>query len=122
MNEETISMILTSMAILVWAAVIAVIMTFAGSAMSAPFLVSDPWPAGGPQPDTCVATEGASQIPLGLITQGGAKSIRHDMVNIQSGEHTWAIKCENAWSESPSTPFSFAAGGPAAPTGIRLVP
>lgn len=86
-------------------------------------LVSDPWPASSPQPDTCVAHSRTSgtNIPLTLIDAApGSKALRHD-VSALLGPQDWDIVCRNAWAESLPINFRFAAGAPAAPAGLTIV-
>lgn len=90
-------------------------------AVAGPFLISDQWPDPASQPDTCTAKEtGKPDVPLALIGTA-QKSIRADMASVV-GAHTWVITCSNAWGASDPVNFTFVAGKPAAPTGIRLVP
>jgi hypothetical protein len=83
---------------------------------AAPFLYSDPWPAGS-EPDTCVAVEGAVTTPLDLV--GSPKYIKDDLSGM-TGAHTWVITCTNAWGSSSPVNFTFKAGAPTAPVGIRI--
>lgn len=95
----------------------------ASSVNAAPFLYSDPWPAEGPQPDTCTALEGASSIPLTLIDAApGSRQIKHNVGALANGAHKWQINCANAWGVSATVPFEFAVGAPTAPSGLRLAP
>ena len=108
---------------------IAIFLFVGSAAIAAPFIVSDPWPYGGLQPDTCTATEqpGPLTRDLDLFVGGaGQKSIQEDIADSVPGTHTWSIVC---WSNtggilpSPPVEFTFSIGVPlAAPTGLRIVP
>lgn len=86
-------------------------------------LTSAPWAADAAQPDTCTAHSRTSDtdIPLTLIEAApGSKALRHD-VSALRGPQDWDIVCRNAWGESPTVNFTFAAGAPAAPAGLTIV-
>jgi len=93
--------------------------------LAGPFLISDPWPATGQQPDTCTAIEQPGPTTRDLTlesTQTGLKYIREDLSDATPGAHTWSITCANQWGSSSAVPFEFAAGAPTAPAGLRLAP
>jgi hypothetical protein len=87
-------------------------------AFAAPFLYSDPWPVDS-QPDTCVAVEGATNIPLTLT--GSPVYVKHNLAGM-TGAHTWAVTCTNAWGSSSPVNFTFKAGAPTAPATLRIAP
>lgn len=92
------------------------------------FLVSDPWPAGGLQPDVCTATEqpGPTTRDLTLeVTETGSKYIHADLSNATPGHHVWSIVCRSntpGISPSPEVIFPFDVGVTPAPANLRLVP
>ena len=58
-----------------------------------------------------------------LDTEIAGNSIRiyHDMQPFNPGSHNWLVRAQNQWGVSDSLPFDFAAGNPAAASGLRLV-
>lgn len=100
--------------------ILSILLFFSLSVSAAPFLVSDPWPAAGPQPDSCKAMEGSTSIPLTLVGTT-SKSIKHDVSGIV-GKHDWDITCYNIWGNSVTVPFSFNAVVPSGAAGLRISP
>ncbi len=97
----------------------------ATAATAAPlFLVSDPWPATGPQPDTCTATPAnGNAISLTLVDAApGSRAIHHNTDALPNGPHTWSVACANVWGSSGNVPFEFVKGAPSTPAGLRLAP
>jgi len=92
------------------------------SIQAAPFIVSDPYPSTGPQPDEFVITVSGQTdpvvVPATSTTQGAM--LKWDVAGI-SGSKTITAKARNAWGESTASgPFTFTAGTPATPSGIGL--
>ena len=120
--------VLKSLAFLIWAAVMVFMVTFAGRVLAAPFVISDPWPA-GIQPDACTAYEepGPTTRDLTLeATQTGLKYIHADLANGVPGFHSWKVVC-TAEGYLPSIPVTFdftipPVACPCAPTNLRFVP
>lgn len=98
------------------------VLAMAGCA--APFLVSDPYPATGPQPDQFLVTVGTAAPVTVPATKNadGTAYLKWDVGSIGTGPKTVTAKAKNAWGESAaSAPFSFTAGAPGAAAGLRLV-
>lgn len=110
----------------------ALALSFAVSAHAAPFLLSDAWLLADslgnelPQPDTCQSVEGtAAAKPLTLLTTAtGAKYIKQDLTGTTNGSHKLTITCKsNLWGvASAPVDFSFVAGAPTLPAGLRVAP
>lgn len=94
------------------------------SAQAAPFLVSDPYPADKPQPDTFLIFISASTTPVTstpVKAADGSVSLKYDLAAIGSGPKTVKVRAKNAWGESADTaPFAFTAGSPMVPGGLGL--
>jgi len=89
---------------------------------AAPFVVSDPYPSSGPQPTEFVITVSGQSAPVIVPATSTAQGVmlKWDVAGI-SGSKTITAKARNAWGESAvSSPFTFTAGMPAAPSGIGL--
>lgn len=102
--------------------VLATLPFIAVQALAAPFLQSDPWPAGAAQPDACTATEGATTGPLTLITVNGAKQIKHDLAGATNGVHNITVTCANVWGSSPAVPFAYTKSPPGGASGLHVAP
>jgi hypothetical protein len=106
---------------------------YAGSGLSAPFLVSDPqcYDADGTLaicPDGYEYSDdgGLTWVPLGdVITPEGTISIREDLAIYadSAGTLDWEVRAVNTvWGKvSASVPFSFDTTGPGSPTGLKVV-
>lgn len=94
------------------------------TANAAPFLVCTPYPSTGAQPTEFVVTISGVTAPIvtPAVDVTGGKAMRLDLGPLNlSGAKTVTAKARNAWGESAaSSPFTFTAGGPAAPGGIGL--
>ncbi|MER2527713.1 MAG: hypothetical protein ABTR07_07285 [Candidatus Competibacter denitrificans] len=90
---------------------------------AAPFLVCDPYPATGPQPDAFLVTVGTAApvtVPATKETDGGV-ILKWDLTGIGEGAKTVKVRAKSAWGESAdSLPFAFIPGVPAPPGGIRI--
>ncbi len=89
---------------------------------ASPFLVSDPYPASGPQPTEFVISVSGTQTPVVVPATATPQGVilKWDVAGV-SGSKTLTAKARNAWGESAATPpFTFTAGTPAVPTGIGL--
>lgn len=89
---------------------------------AAPFVVSDPYPSSGPQPTEFVITVSGQSAPVIVPATSTAQGaiLKWDVAGI-SGATTITAKARNAWEESAaSSPLSFVAGAPAAPSGLGL--
>jgi hypothetical protein len=109
--------------------ILAVLLLFSGSALAAPFLVSDPL---GDQSTThCgYVVDGAAkaEIPVGTNATG-QKICKIDLAAITTGTHTavvTAIKTDPVWGRQESAPapnFTFARpSAPTAPAGMAITP
>lgn len=96
------------------------------SAQAAPFLVSDPWPASGAQPTSCVYQEGTAAEVASPIVRVSATDTRvycrWDQANITRAAHTYQVWARNQWDKSTKVPFVYSASVPGAPTGMRITP
>ena len=94
-------------------------------ALSSPFLICDPYPATGTPPTEFVVTISGVSAPIvtPAVSVTGGKAMKLDLEPLNlAGSKTVTAKARNAWGESAaSTPFSFAAGHPGAPSGLGLV-
>ena len=89
---------------------------------AAPFVISDPYPATGPQPTEFVITVSGQSAPVIVPATSAAQGtiLKWDVAGI-AGSKTITAKARNAWGESAASgPFTFTAGTPAAPSGIGL--
>ena len=89
---------------------------------AAPFVVSDPYPSSGQQPTEFVITVSGSATPavIPATTTAQGTILKWDVSGI-TGSKTITVKARNAWGESAaSSPFTFTAGTPAAPSGLGL--
>ncbi|HOS66181.1 MAG TPA: hypothetical protein PK251_15690 [Candidatus Latescibacteria bacterium] len=97
---------------------------FTGTAMAAPFVVSDPYTSGTIPDGFLVSVDGAAVVESAAV----ASALRFDIGGVSSGEHTLTIRAykdDSAWGRLESTPVNFTFTRPAAPvgpSGIRLAP
>jgi hypothetical protein len=102
------------------------IMVMALVAESAPFIISDPWPATSVKPDTCqISYDGSSTfVTWGVVSQSdGSVFCKMDIAALSTGSHTSQVKACNAAGCSTLVPFTFIkAGLPVAPANLRLSP
>lgn len=93
-----------------------------GQALGTPFVVSDPWPATGPQPTHCVYQEGAAAevaTPVALQNDGRVYC-RIDVAGVTRAAHSWQVWASNLWGVSAKVPFAFSAAPPTAVLGLRI--
>ena len=97
---------------------------FSATAMAAPFLVCDPYPATGQQPTEFVVTLSGLATPIvsPAVDVTGGKALKLDLGPLNlAGSRTVTAKARNAWGESAaSPPFTFTAGVPGVPGGFGL--
>lgn len=97
---------------------------FSGSALAAPFLVCDPYPATGQQPTEFAVTISGIATPIisPAVDVAGGKALRLDLGPLNlSGSKTATARARNTWGESAdSVPLAFSAGTPLAPSGLGL--
>jgi hypothetical protein len=94
------------------------------AAQAGPFLVSDPWPASGAQPDSCSYQEGAAApvvVPVAKDS-AGLPYCRFDLAGVTRAAHSYQVRALNAWGASDPVPFAFSAAVPGAATGLRVIP
>ena len=91
---------------------------------SAPFLVADPYPSSGPQPDSfsCVFDSGAAVSIPATANTDGSKQLHYDLAAMASGPHTaQCAAVSTLWgSSAQSGKLSFSAGVPAVPSNLGL--
>lgn len=94
-----------------------------GLVVAAPFLVSDPYPATGGQPDSFVISEtGKPDVTIpASINQTGLKYFRWDLAELPTGRHDLSIKAKNMWGVSSASPFGFTKEPPADLQNMRIV-
>lgn len=87
-------------------------------------IVSDPYPPAGNQPDECAYIEGTMApvvSPVESVTGGVRCKINVDAVAV--GPHTFKIFAKSAvWGDSTQVNFTFTAGKPLLPGGLRIIP
>lgn len=91
---------------------------------AAPYIVSDPYPTTGTQPDTCKAVEGTKtyESPVGKNADGTV-FCHIDLAGAPNGSHAMQVYAVSTlWGSSTAVPFSFVAGAPALPASLKLAP
>ena len=94
---------------------------------AAPFLVSDPYPASGPQPDsfTVQVGAGAPTVVAPLSDASGNKSLKFDLgpLNLPAGSFTVKVTANSSlWGSSAAANFTGSKSVPGAPGNLQLVP
>lgn len=93
-------------------------------AASAARIVSDVYPLTLPFPDECGYTEGTGAAVMSLVESvtGGVRC-NIPLVGVATGSHTFMVFARSAvWGDSaPKVPFTFIAGPPVVPGGIRII-
>jgi hypothetical protein len=94
------------------------------AAQAGPFLVSDPYPASGAQPDSCSYQEGTAAAVVVPVAKdaAGLPYCRFDLAGVTRAAHSYQVRALNAWGQSDPVPFAFSAAGPGAATGLRVIP
>jgi len=96
---------------------------FTGTAMAAPFVVSDPYTTNVPD-GFLISVDGGAVVESAAV----ASALRFDIGGVSSGEHTITVKAykdTTEWGRLESDPVNFTFTRPAAPvgpSGIRLAP
>ena len=71
-------------------------LAFSGSCLAEPFLISDPYPAKGPQPTKfVVAVDGKSTTSAPHRNADGSVVLKYDLGDLSDGTHTIVIKALN---------------------------
>lgn len=97
---------------------------FTGTAMAAPFVVSDPYTSGTVPDGFLVSVDGGAVVESPAVDS----ALRFDVGGVSSGEHTVTIRAykdTTEWGRMQSDPVNFTFTRPAAPvgpSGIRLAP
>ncbi len=103
---------------------------FTGTAMAAPFVVSDPYAATATQPDGFVVSMDGGPVvesPADPVTSSTVR-FKFDVGAVTSGNHTLKVKAyknDAVWGrlESAEAVFTFARpAGVSAPAGVTLAP
>jgi hypothetical protein len=92
-----------------------------------PYLISDPYPSSGPQPDEFIVTiDGSPGVssPAQVVESGG-KRLHYDVGSVSVGPHNVSVLARMAdpmwgWIESAPSPFVFSRPSLASMTGIGL--
>jgi len=99
-----------------------------GLAVAAPFVVSDPYPASGVQPDGfAVSVDGGAVVESPAQAVTGGVRLYYDVSAVSAGTHTLRVKAyknDAVWGrlESTEAVFTFSRpASPSAPAGIGLV-
>ena len=99
-----------------------------GLSWASPFVVSDPYPAAGIQPDGfAVSVDGGAVVESPAQAVTGGVRLYYDVSAMSSGTHTLRVKAyknDAAWGrlESTEAVFTFSRpASPSAPAGIGLV-
>lgn len=107
-----------------WPSYIVAFLLLGSSTVHAARIVSDPYPASAAQPDSCAFIEGTAApvvSSIEIVTGGVRCSIV--LPSTISGSHTYQIFAKSSvWGDSSAVNFTFIAGKPAAPSGLRIVP
>ena len=96
---------------------------FTGTAMAAPYVVSDPYTTNVPD-GFLVSVDGGAVVESATV----ASALRFDVAGVAAGEHTLTVRAYKdtaEWGRLESTPVNFSFTRPAAPvgpSGIRLAP
>ena len=95
-------------------------------AYGSPFLVCDPYPTGGSQPDqfSLVIDGGSAMISPAEVMADGKTRLHYDLAGIATGTHSLSVKAQiSLWGlESTAVPFSFTKPASAAsPAAFGLV-
>jgi hypothetical protein len=92
-------------------------------AFASPFVISDPYPLDGAQPDGFKGTLNgvAFDIPADMTTDG-LRYFRLDLAGKwQTGKNTLVVRAYNVWGESADANFTFTAGSPAKCSNLRII-
>lgn len=89
---------------------------------AAPYLVSNPYPSTGTQPDYfLVIFDGGAPTQSVPYSVSGGTALHFDLAGIPSGNHTVGVAaCSSLWGCSASTPFEFTKKVPADPAGVGI--
>ena len=110
----------SALSVLAVAVLLAVLLcALAECSNAAPFLVSDPYPAAGPKPDSfsCALDSGALISIPSTVNADGTVILHYDLAAIGNGAHTAQCSATSTlWgSSAQSGKLSFSAGIPPAP-------
>lgn len=90
---------------------------------ASPFLVSDPWDAGSPQPTSCLYQEvGTTTVVEAAVAFTGANLpfCKFDLQNVERRVYQLEVWARNMWGDSNKVPFVLDAAKPESPTGLHL--
>ncbi len=92
------------------------------SCSAAPFLVCNPYPSTGTQPDYfSVVMDSGTAVQSTPYSVTGGVELHYDLSATATGSHTASVAaCSNTWGCSAATPFTFTKALPAAPAGIGV--
>lgn len=99
-----------------------------GLAVAAPFVVSDPYPASGVQPDGfAVSVDGGAVVESPAQAVTGGVRMYFDIGGLPAGSHTITVRAyknyQEPWTRKESDPVNFTftvPAAPSAPAGIGL--
>jgi hypothetical protein len=103
--------------------VLGILLGFCAVGWSAPFLVCDPYPKTGTQPDSfTVVPDGGTPVSVPVTTNtDGSVSLHMDLAGISTGNHNYTVTAHSAmWGDSAPVPFAFQKSVPSSPTGIQI--
>lgn len=103
----------------------AALLTMCDIGIAAPFLVSDPYPKAGPQPDS-FTVQLDSTAPLTVpatVNADGSKQLRMDVgpLGITNGSHMFTVKAVALSGVSAAANFPFTWALPDTPANLRLI-
>jgi len=98
---------------------------FSTSALAAPFLTCDPYPATGPLPDSfSVGLDSGAMITVPARTNAdGSRDMMYDLapLGITNGSHQFKVTAVSSlWGASTQVNFTFVKAAPSAPGGLGL--
>ena len=99
------------------------------SAWPSPFVVSDPYPASGVQPDGfAVSVDGGAVVEYPAQAVTGGVRMYFDIGGLPAGSHTITVRAyknyQEPWTRKESDPVNFTftvPAAPSAPAGIGLI-
>ena len=104
---------------------LALFITFCFSAAGfaqGPYLVCDPYPSDGVQPEQFVVVlNGTEHISQPVADGDGLLYLRFDLVSLWAdGPNEVEVRARSLWGDSTVVPFAFVAGLPASPGNVAL--
>lgn len=91
--------------------------------MAGPFVVSDPYPSSGQQPDGFRGTVNGVGFDVPYATDAnGLRYFNLDLAGMWlTGTNSLIVRAYNIWGESETVPFDFNAGGAVPPLNVHVI-